>query len=183
MTPQTWKQWQTALLVMLGATLGLVRYPLAILAGGPLARAIRAFAHASQESAFQVDAVGDGGSSIGVLQWNSGNDTVPQELRRSAFWSGWYQPAEVQRALLHSWRWWVLAVPVLGFGAERYLWTHGYSAASARAAWSGDAAGVTWWSQAKGERRAWLALLAAQGAVLSLALPLWRWLSARKGRR
>lgn len=130
--PASGARWRDTFLCVLGALIGYWRAPLALLMFGPFRLAAAVYAMAGQESLWGARPVGDDGTSIGMLHWNDVNDTIPGELRESPFWSGYYVPSEIQKAMLQSLWWWLMALPFTGFYQLRFLWIHGPSEQSGR---------------------------------------------------
>lgn len=93
---------------------------------------------AAQESAYLADAEGDGGESLGVLQFYVPTREalgMTDAHALSPAWSGYYAARYVQGALLTDIRWWAIALPILGTPFLRFLWTHGPSSTMAKRAW------------------------------------------------
>lgn len=80
------------------------------------------------ESAWKTDAVGDGGTSLGILQYNDGAAVRPGD-RGSAFWSGFvaseYTITVAARGGVTSF--FALRWPLLGYLAWRWSWRSGTS--------------------------------------------------------
>jgi len=152
--PSSSREWATALALWAGGLAGWVVHPSIWLCFGPLRWLAFLSVTAASESSWVRDASGDGGKSFGVLQFSLAH--TPRETSQSPFRSGYAAAGFVSAAVLQSPWWWTLALPVAGFGVGRYLWTHGVSAASGRAAWLGDRTGTTWWSEPTGATKALL---------------------------
>jgi len=145
--------------LLAGATLGWVTHPLLWIAQPLPIWLANIAATAAQESAYDSEALGDGGSSYGLLQFNA---PVAAEMFGPSWptavlspWRQGYAAARyVQGALTENVRWWLILVPVYGFAMLRWMWTSGRSDASAKAALSGDgASGDTAWSRFREEER------------------------------
>lgn len=139
MNSYTWN----VLVMYLGALVGWLTHPIVWLPLGftPFRALHYLGVSARQESGWNKDASGDGGNSVGILQFNvktwpalTGLDL---EERKNCFKAGYYAIVFIQDALLHDWMWWVqLRVPVYGIAALRWMWTHGVSKAPSPAeAW------------------------------------------------
>lgn len=139
--PASLEQCKNALLLAIGVFVGWFLNPAAWPAvGGPFRAIAIMLAQASRESGYAATASGDGGQSIGILQYNSATvdgDPLPvasgeSDWRLSPFWSGFYACKYVAAAVVQQPRWILeLAAPVVvSYGAWRHLWTHGVTAAS-----------------------------------------------------
>lgn len=148
--PDTTSRWINLGALQLGAFLGWVTTPAIWVFAGPFRWAAMVGGLASAESAYDRDAVGDLGLSVGILQFGkgmwiaaSGTDPwkVPSGLegverapldsyqdddpRFSPFQSGVVAAKYVQIALVNTPRWWTFILPVYGFAVLRYMWTCG----------------------------------------------------------
>lgn len=129
--PKGSTEWRAAAAMLVGGFIGSVIHPATWLTGGPLRWMSLLMAMASQESGFNPEASGDGGRSIGILQFY---DTTWAYLgmgdrsRTSGFWSGYAAAAYVQSALASDWRWLIIGVPFIGPTYARILWRYGSDA-------------------------------------------------------
>lgn len=148
--PTTSAQWSALIALQAGAFFGWVTTPTLWLFAGPFRWFAMIGGMASAESAYDRDAVGDIGNSLGMLQFSkgmwmaaSGTDpfAVPSGLqgverspddsytaddpRFSPFQSGYIAAKYTQIALVNTPRWWTLILPVYGFAVLRYMWTCG----------------------------------------------------------
>jgi hypothetical protein len=139
-----------------GGFLGWLTTPVLWVFAGPFRWFALLGGMASQESAYDRDAVGDLGMSVGILQfgksmwdvasgtggllsppmtaaerawWESGESgTVrPDDPRFSPFQSGYLAAKYVRIAIIETPRWWTFAIPLYGFAVMRYMWTCGTS--------------------------------------------------------
>lgn len=141
--PSTWAGWRDVAILHVAALVGWFTHPLLwpVSYFNPFLFLLAIGATASQESTYNRDAAGDGGDSVGMLQYNIATwpDLTGRDLgdRTSPWWSGYYAAAYVQDALLASWAWWpALMVPVFRIAAFRRMWTNGVSARTAESVWS-----------------------------------------------
>lgn len=163
-----------------GLLAGWVAHPSLWLAvGSPVRWLHLVLSRAWVESRFNPDAVGDGGRSVGVLQFVDSTRAALFPEWTSEQWAcparqGWAAAAYVAAALAACPRWYVrLRLPApWGPAALSYLWTCGASRSCATAPWADlgtNARGayrgvVTRWSRS--------AAVGAWAAGLVLALPL-----------
>lgn len=140
--PSSGARWWSAFVMTLGGLVGWLTHPVIWLVAGPFRWIALLNMTAAQESGWNAEAVGDStskyGNSVGMLQFNTsrwpsltGRDL---EDRTSPFLSGYYGAVYVQLALLTSWSWWSLGLPLYGAAVMRYMWTHGVSASAAEKA-------------------------------------------------
>lgn len=85
---------------------------------------------AAQESSYGTNTVGDGGRSIGILQFFDDTwedlDLGDLDRRNTIRWSAWGAGTYVQSALLTDAGWiWRLFIPYFSAGYGRVLWTNG----------------------------------------------------------
>tara|TARA_Y100001938_G_C8046122_1_gene409007 strand:- start:55 stop:675 length:621 start_codon:yes stop_codon:yes gene_type:complete len=175
--PNTSEKWLNLLMMLGGVFVGWLVSPVTWLVAGPLRMISMMGAQAAQESGYNSTVCGDAGTSCGMLQFQlatiealGGDD----EDRSSPFWSGYYGVRMVRTALLNNPQWFLIAVPVYGFAVLRYLWTHGWGAASPwENAWAKKGIGGMTTDPSTGtshsEPRAWGAFLIWRGLTL---LPL-----------
>ena len=123
----------TILPLVLGLLLGWLMNPILWLIASPPRWIAMVLARAAQESGYSASVGGDGGASVGILQFNVanigvyGDEDASPDWRTSPYASGRAAADYVADALTTSWRWWILRVPVLGPVALGHLWTHGLS--------------------------------------------------------
>jgi hypothetical protein len=113
-------------MLLLGAVLGMVVTPGMVLF--PLSRMVRGLTVTARvESDWNPDASGDGGASIGLLQFNDVNaDLVPwQGWRTSPLWSGYAAVRYIDRSVQGRDAWRLLAPDADGLAAWRSLWVQG----------------------------------------------------------
>jgi len=164
MFPTTAQRWADYALLLVGGLLGWLLHPVLWLAAGPFRWLALLTMTAAQESGYNRDAAGDGGDSVGMLQFNVKSWPTltgrPLEDRASPFWSGFYAARYVQLGLLTSWGWWKLALPIEGPAVMRWMWTHGISASAA------DDDASTMWSTFRGEGHSYSTWLVVRGLTL-----------------
>lgn len=137
--PTTASEWGALSAMQAGGLLGWMTTPSLWIFCGPFRWAAMLGGMASQESAYNSEAIGDVGESIGILQfskrmWADATGVTPNpeaDPRLSPFGSGYAAAKYVRIALVSSPRWWLLATPVYGFAVLRYMWTCGTSQACA----------------------------------------------------
>lgn len=128
--PSTGSQWWSALRLIFWGLLSWITHPLIWVVMGPFRWSAFLLATASQESSYNPEASGDGGRSIGILQflddtWTS-LDLGDLDRRYDVRWQAWAAGKYVQVALLDGWGWvWRLFLPYFGAGYGRLLWTRG----------------------------------------------------------
>lgn len=113
-------------MMLLGAVLGMILTPGMILF--PASRMFRGLSVTARvESDWDPDASGDGGESIGLLQFNDVNaDLLPwQGWRRSPLWSGYAAVRYIDRTVRGRAAWRLLAPDADGLAAWRSLWVQG----------------------------------------------------------
>jgi len=125
-----------------GALVGWLTHPTLWLIYSPARWLLYVGVTASQESGGVLTATGDGGASVGLLQfkdttWTAILPDVPLEKRLDPYWQGYAAGVYVQTALLTRWKWWpALAIPVWGMGAMRRLWRSGIASADGAFSWA-----------------------------------------------
>lgn len=137
-TPSSAARWWALALLLVGGLLGWLVHPLVWVVAGPFRWSALLYMTAAQESGLNPSAVGDVGSvygdSVGMLQFNTSSwpelTGRPLGDRSSPFLSGYYAARYIQTALLASWSWYQLALPIYGAALMRWAWTHGISAYS-----------------------------------------------------
>lgn len=91
-------------------------------------------ARASQESGWKVDAAGDNGASLGLLQFHEPTRRflgMSDDDAKNPFWAGFYGVRYVGELLFSDWRYWLyLSIPVTGFYWLSAAW-RGFGAADA----------------------------------------------------
>lgn len=126
--PSTWAGWRDALVLALFALLGWAVSPLVWLGFGPVRFVAFVLARASYATGFDATAPG-GILGIPDDTWQliSGAPTD----KRSAAYSGFFAARFTQAAMATDFRWWLLAVPVYGWGVWAHLWSAGASQSAA----------------------------------------------------
>lgn len=166
--------------LILGAIVGYATHPLVWLTGGPVRWIRRVAAMAAQESGYNPEAAGDGGGSVGILQWSEGtwSDVAgfPLSWRTSSFLSGYAAGGFWQSAILAHPSWIIkLWPPYYGYGAMRWGWTHGRGSVD-----TVDASGIlASEGHAASAWRFWLVLTLPFS--ISGAWILWRVIGGRRG--
>jgi len=145
--PTSTAQCSSWLALWAGGFIGWVTTPSIWLFAGPFRWLAMLGGMASAESAYDRDAVGDDGLSVGILQFSKGMwaaasgvdawepaegesreplDTFQDnDPRFSPFQSGVVAAKYVQIALINTPRWWTFILPLYGFAVVRYMWTCG----------------------------------------------------------
>jgi len=202
--PDSAARWSALLSLQAGGFLGWITTPSLWIFAGPFRWFAMLGGLASAESAYDRDAVGDMGTSVGILQFGKASwtavtgyvfpdaanaDFQDTDPRLSPFQSGYVAAKYVRMAVVNTPRWWTLALPLYGFAVLRYMWTCGPSAACAeRPAFdstriSGTGAFVGKWDRMIGEgqrpsgapTRGLVSFLAWRVLVMPLEAPLLVW--------
>ena len=137
--PTTISAWWAVARMDMGALLGWMVTPVLWLVAGPARWVALVNTMAAQESGYNPDAVGDSGSSVGILQFYGTTwadlASVASKDPTSPCWSGFAAARYVRAGLWSSVSAWWMAVPVVGVAAMRRYWTYG-QVDSISAAWS-----------------------------------------------
>lgn len=154
--PSGTSQWITAVQLVAGGLLAWITHPLVWIAFGPARWCAFLLATSAQESTYNNDAVGDGGRSVGALQFYDstweGLGMGDLDRRKSAWWSTWAAAKYVGDAFATDIGWvWRLAIPYYGAGYGRLLWVNGVSSGLTR---SFDQM-VSYWDSEGAARTAW----------------------------
>ena len=168
-------KWTNAFMMIAGVMLGWMVSPVVWLVAGPFRMIAMLLAQSSQESGYNATVCGDAGSSCGIAQFQLATIEAlggDNDDRNSPFWSGYYSVRMVRKALLTKRGWCLIGVPIYGYAVLRYLWTHGWNAASPwENAWSKKGPGGS-----LAEPRAWGSfLLWRLLSLLPLAGAAWLW--------
>lgn len=168
--PTTGRKAFDAFMLALGGLAGWILHPSIWIVFGPFRWIAFLQATAAQESGWNREAAGDGGRSVGMLQfydatWD-GLTGRPADDRLSPFLSGLYAAAYVATALYTDRRWLRLGLPWAGFAWGRWLWTHGYAQSST------DATFAEVLAASRAESRAWPAWYVWRGLLLAPMLLL-----------
>lgn len=126
-------RWFNLISMLAGVLVGWIVSPITWIVAGPFRMMAMMGAQAAQESTYHSTVCGDKGASCGILQFklstieSLGGSNAD---RSSPFWSGYYGVRYVRAGLLYDSHWFLIAVPVYGYAVLRYMWTHGWGAAS-----------------------------------------------------
>ena len=165
-------KWSSILLMLAGGMVGWLLNPSIWLVAGPVRWCALLLTRAAQESGYSAGAAGDGGASVGILQFNVANiDTYgdgTSTWRSSPFRSGLAAAEYVSDALSASWSWWsAIRKPWSGVAAFGHLWTHGLSGYASLDTAAAEADAETWtWPSAK----LWTLVLVVPATVLLLGI-------------
>jgi len=151
--PDTSARWASLFAMQAGGFLGWLTTPVLWVFAGPFRWFALLGGMASQESAYDRDAVGDLGLSVGILQfgksmWSAASGKDPwapgvsygvegpveaddkyqsDDPRFSPFQSGYLAAKYVRISIIETPRWWTFIIPLYGFAVMRYMWTCGTS--------------------------------------------------------
>lgn len=153
--PTTGSQWTVAAQLVVGGLVSWLLHPLVWILG-PVKFVSILLATAAQESTYRADASGDGGRSIGALQFYDstwvGLGLGDLERRKSVWWSSWGAAAYIADAFVTDTGWiWRLLVPYYAGGYARLLWVNGVNSGLTRS----FAEMMEYWDSEGAARQAW----------------------------
>jgi len=153
--PSGASQWTVAGQLVVGGLVSWLLHPLVWIVG-PIKFVAILLATAAQESTYNSEASGDGGRSIGALQfldstW-TGLDMGDLDRRTSAWWSSWAAAKYIGGAFVDEPGWiWRILFPYFGGGYARLLWVNGVTSGLTR----DFSAMVEYWDSEGAARTAW----------------------------